>query len=148
MIEPDLLIVVGADLRAELEDRPLAYRLREVALERLSPVDSSDGPDARVLVCTDLWHLNHAHLRARPTISLGGPDRNALTAFLGDRIPSVLAVEGAYVVQMDLELVQTQCCCWGQEGPGTEVAVQAFIERYMDRFLECVGQGAGPARST
>ena len=90
-VDPDrtLLIVVGAHLRAEMSDRRIAYGLRD---RLLAHVDAWDTPPA-VIVCTDLWYLNHDDLRRCPTISIGAPEVNALTAYLADRLDSVLAVD-------------------------------------------------------
>jgi len=82
-----VLIVVGSSLRAEEADRPLAYRLlrrieawakrhREQMTLRMQPV-----------ICTDLWYINHADLQKRPTICLGGPGVNALSAYFAQHLP-------------------------------------------------------------
>lgn len=143
-----LLIVVGADLRAETGDRPIAYRLRERVIERLG---ARHGPEKHgrphpltPVVCTDLWYLNNEPLRSRPTISVGGPEVNALTAYLADKLPSVLAVENVYLVQADPEMVDVVACCWGADGAATLAAVDAFADRYLDGFLEAaLNVGAG-----
>jgi len=46
-----------------------------------------------VLVCSDVWYLNNDPLRSRPTISIGGPGVNALSAYLADKLPSAFAIE-------------------------------------------------------
>ena len=54
-----LMLVVGANLRAESADRPLAYRLvREIEawIERHLDLLSVE---IRPEVCTDLWYLHH-----------------------------------------------------------------------------------------
>jgi len=95
-------------------------------------------------VCSDLWYLNNEALRSRPTVSVGGPDVNALTAYLADKLPSVLAVEDEYLVQMDPELVDVAACCWGAEAGATLAAVDGFAERYLDEFLDAAERvGAG-----
>lgn len=136
-----ILIVTGAHLKAEAADRPIAYRLRERMVNWLGahrPEVQGDGPAARspvVVVCSDLWYLNQDSLRERPTVSVGGPSVNALSAYLGTRLPSVLAVEGVMLVQADLEFVDVVACCWGADGAATLSAVDAFIERYLDQFM-------------
>ena len=79
-IDPDslLLIVVGAHLRAEMSDRPLAQRLRERMLRWQCEHEVVQA--LTPLVCTDLWHLNHQELLRRPAVCLGSPDVNASTA--------------------------------------------------------------------
>jgi len=125
-----VLLVVGAHLRAEREHRPLAYTLRD----RLAAMIGPDGPLAP-LVCTDLWYLNQPPLRARPTISLGSPAENALTAYLVDKLPVATAVEGLFAVQLDLEFIDLQACIWGADEDATAAAVDVFTDRYLDDFL-------------
>ncbi len=129
-----ILIVTGAHLRAETGDRPLAYRLRGRMLKWLGH-DGRDDPDAPVVVCSDLWYLNRDELRVRPTVSIGGPGVNALSAFLGDKLPSAFAVEGVLVVQLDLEFEDRMACCWGVDHAATAAAVDVFAERYLDDFM-------------
>lgn len=123
--ENSTLIVCGAHLRAEWYDRPIAYRLRE----RMAGV-LGEG----VLVCTDLWYLNHDELRHRPTVSVGGPEVNALSAYLAARLPSALVVQGRCVVQFDEEGGEPIAACWGAGPEGTLAAVEAFAERYLGAF--------------
>jgi len=134
-IEPSrlLLIVTGAHLRAEASDRPVAYRLRDAALERLErrPADERLG----VLVCSDIWYLNNDDLRACPTVSVGAPGVNALAAYLADKLPSAFTVAGVLSVQMDTDFVDLVASCWGGDAASTASAVDAFIERYLDHFL-------------
>jgi len=135
-----LLIVTGAHLRAEAYDRAIAYRLRERIIARLNdrygPEKHGKPHPISPLVCSDMWYLNNEPLRSRPTVSIGGPDVNALTAYLADKLPSVLAVEDVYIVQMDPELVDVAACCWGAEAGATLAAVEAFEERYLEEFLD------------
>lgn len=127
-----ILIVTGAHLRAETGDRPLAYRLRDRMLRWLGRGDDQDAP---VVVCSDLWYLNRDELRECPTVSIGGPGVNALSAYLGDKLPSAFAVEGVLVVQLDPEFDDRLACCWGVDHGATASAVEAFAERYLDDFM-------------
>ena len=130
-----LLIVVGAHLRAEVGDRPLAYMLREEINRRLSDRFGDDLPlDA--VVCSDVWRLNDESISTRPTISIGGPGVNALSAFLGDKLSSVFVVEDQLLIQADLEWNDLSVCVWGMDHERTIAAVQSFVDRYLDAFLE------------
>lgn len=122
---PAVVIVTGAHLRAEEHDRPVAYLLRDRLAPSLRPV----------VVCSDLWYLNQRELRATPTVSVGGPAVNALTAYLASRLPSVLAVEGRWVVLMDADADAPQACCWGMDPAGTRAAAEAFIDRHLAEFV-------------
>lgn len=132
-----LPIVVGAHLRAEVHDRPTAMRLRD-ALESLLE------PDARLrpVVVTDLWYLNDDALRAQPAISVGMPEVNAFSAFLADRLPSLLAVDERMIVQMDLELVDPVASCWGVDAASTAEAVRHFLETCAADFLRAATSAA------
>ena len=121
-------------MRAEVEDRPTAAALRE-ALEARLP----DGFPLAPVVVTDLWYLNTEPLRSQPTVSIGRPEVNALSAFLADKLPSVLAVEDRYVVLLDPELVDPVACCWGVDASATAEAVAAFAEKWAGVFLEAAG---------
>lgn len=151
--DPLFLIVTGAHLRAERRDRPLAYRLRDRVEAELHAraahgvigngaaniaANGAAGhtPTFEVLVCSDIWWLNNEHLALCPTIAIGDPETNALTAYLGDKIPSVFAVDGALVVQADLTFHDLLAACWGADEHTTAAAVDAFIERYLADFLE------------
>ena len=131
-----LLIVVGAHPRAEMTDRPIAYRLRErMASWLLSKVSEGDPP-LTPLVVTDLWYLNDAALRRSPSVSIGSPGVNAFSAYLGDKLPSAFVVDDRLMVQMDLDFTELVACCWGVDTETTGHAVDAFMDRYLDDFLE------------
>lgn len=130
-----ILIVTGSHLKAEIADRPIAYRLCERMSrwlgERFEPSEARPS----VVVCGDLWYLNQSELRRRPTVSVGGPSVNALSAYLGARLPSALAVEGVMMVQADLEFVDVVACCWGVDASATLLAVDAFCDKYLEQFM-------------
>lgn len=133
--DPRILIVTGAHLLAEATDRASAYRLRRAMLERLG-VPAADGVlGGPVVVCSDLWYLNRDELRSRPTVSVGGPGVNALSAFLGDKLPGAFSVTGVLTVQLDPGFADRVACVWGVDHAATAAAVDAFIERYLDDFL-------------
>jgi hypothetical protein len=132
-----VLIVTGAHLHAELSDRPLAYRLREAMRGRV------EGQGGHVLVCSDVWYMNNEQLRSCPTVSVGAPGVNALSAFLADKLPSAFVVEGKVLVQADPVFEELVACCWGAGDTGTASAVGAFVERYMEGFVEAAAGGWG-----
>jgi hypothetical protein len=143
-IERLILIVTGAHLHAEVGDRPVAYALRRRLLDWLAARGQTEDPARpRVIVCSDLWYLNNDPLRTRPTISIGGPGVNALTAFLADKLPSAFAIENVLIVQADLEFQDVLACCWGKDHSATAAAVDAFCERYLDAFMEAARRVGG-----
>lgn len=127
------MVVVGAHLLAEEFDRPIAYaladRIRTAARACLPP------GTLRPLVCTDLWWLNDAALRERPTISIGSPDVNALSAYLADKLPSAYAIDDSLMVQLDVEFTDPLAVCWGIDPVKTATAVELFCEKYLESFL-------------
>jgi len=130
-----VLIVTGAHLAAEVFDRPIAYRLRERVLKALG---AGAAPD-RVVVCSDLWYLNNDQLRSLATVSIGGPTVNALTAYLGGRLPSAYTIEGVLMVQGDWTGETPLACCWGIDASATAAAVEAFEKKYLSEFVAASG---------
>jgi hypothetical protein len=131
-----ILIVTGAHLKAEAADRPLAYHLRKQMTDWLALHEAREDPECpRVLVCSDVWYLNNEPLRSRPTVSIGGPGVNALSAYLGDKLPSAFSIENILLVQADLEFLDVVACCWGRDDSSTAAAVEAFANKYLDAFM-------------
>ena len=136
MSHEQVLIVTGAHLEAERRHRPLAYHLRERALAILDGGHASQpARDERVLVCSDIWYLNHPALRQRATLSIGGPEVNALTAHLADRLPSLFAIDGELLIQGEGSFDTPLACAWGATPEATAKAVALFESRYLDDFL-------------
>lgn len=128
--------MVGAHLDAEVFHRPRAYALRQALAERAAAHGLTGDFDS-IVVCSDLWVLSRDELRSVPSISVGQPGVNALTAYLASRLPSVLAVEGQWVVQLDT-LETPMAACWGRDEDSTATALENFEARYADEFLEAV----------
>ncbi|MCB9845253.1 MAG: hypothetical protein H6811_04620 [Phycisphaeraceae bacterium] len=139
---PDLdkliALVVGACPQAEWEDRPIAEILRMRLSDRL---DAQTG--VRPIILTDLWYLSHAEWRTRPTIAIGGPGANALTAYLASRLPSTLTLDDRATVQFDPQWTEPVVACWGVDQACTRWAVQGFVDRYLDGFMSAVDSGVG-----
>lgn len=131
-----LMVVVGAHVHAEEHHRPIAYQL----CERISAMsrDELGSEGVRPLVCTDLWWLNDPAMRERPTISIGGPEVNALTAYLTDKLPSAYAVDGALAVQLDVEFADPLAACWGTDPRQTASAVDVFCRTYLRGFVRAL----------
>lgn len=133
-----LPIVVGAHLRAEMAHRPLGYRLCDEISGWQRDAGSESACPAPIL-CTDLWYLNDQALMTRPTIALGGPELNAVSAYLANRLPTAFVIEQSLQVQLDPEFVTLQACVWGVDDRTTAAGLDVFVERYLDRFLRaCV----------
>ncbi|MEO1129096.1 MAG: hypothetical protein AAFX05_05225 [Planctomycetota bacterium] len=134
-----ILIIVGASLRAERVDRPLAYRLREHLLRWM---DDADREGADVVVCTDLWYLHDDSLHDCWGVAVGPPERNAVTARSETHTPGALIIDGALTIRFDVELDQRMASCWGTGDAQTATAIDAFAERYVGQFMmAAIGAG-------
>jgi hypothetical protein len=135
-INPQVLlpIVIGAHPTAEIEHRPLGYRLSQIVAERATAI-IEDAHSLIPLVCSDLWYLNDGALLQRPTIAIGDPSINAATAFFSNRVPTAFVIENVMRVHLDPELIDLHACLWGVDRSSTASAVETFIERYLDEFV-------------
>ena len=133
-----LLIVVGAHLRAEQADRPLAYRLRRAIEQWLERHEERLNLSLDPIVCSDIWYINQEALQQRPTISLGGPGVNALTAFFASKLPAAMGRDEKMIIQLDPEFVDLRVCIWGANHDLTVSALDVFLERYVDGYLRAV----------
>lgn len=133
-----VLIVTGAHLRAEVADRPLAYKLR-TRIEDWAQQHSGvlDQPIAAV-VCSDVWYLNQQDLQRHPTISLGGPGVNALSAYYFKKLTAAYVREDEMIVQLDPEYVDLRVCVWGRDHERTAAALAVFTQRFLDGYLRAV----------
>ncbi|MFA7235363.1 MAG: hypothetical protein WC058_00745 [Phycisphaeraceae bacterium] len=135
-IDKLMLIVVGAHLKAEAGDRPLAYRLVESIQERLHQLTNSTDWPVTPLVCTDVWYLNNEDSHKRPLISIGGPGVNAVSGYLYQRLPTALAVEDQLVIQLDVELHDLRCAVWGMDHRHTAAAIELLEKKYLPDFVK------------
>ena len=140
-----ICIVVGVQLRAELGDRPLAYRIERELRNRLDAAlgkpPEGEPPRLSPVVVSDVFYLNDDELQTRPAISVGGPAMNALSALLVDKLPTAVAIEDTLVIQMDLDMEDRRCAVWGMNHLDTVRAVELFVSRYLDPFVAGVVAG-------
>lgn len=148
-IDPERLIpiVTGVQLKAELGDRPLAYRIeaevRRILEERLGKPEAGEAPKLVPIVVSDVYYLNNEELQSRPVIAIGGPGVNLLAANLVEELPTAIAIENVLVVQMDLELQDLRCSVWGMDHLSTVRAVETFVVKgYLDTFVKGVVEKA------
>lgn len=135
--DPSVVIVVGADLRAEALDRPIVHALQRGVNTLLAKEATALGRSIpAAVVCTDVWYLNSNLLRLCPTISVGGPDLNALSAYLIGRIPPIFAVEGRYAIHADPRREQLAACLWGVDATNTAHAMDLFCTKHLPDFVQ------------
>ena len=128
-----LAVVVGGHPRSEISDRPLAEWLVRAIRERLAA--SGDLGGRIPVVVTDLWFLNDRDLMSQPSIAIGDPTRNAVTAWQATRLPRSLVVDGSFAIHCDPEFLDGGVCLWGEGAAGLDAAFEAFATRYLDRYL-------------
>ena len=138
-----IMLVVGADLRAERVDRPLAYRLERAIDAWVQRHQKVLSVEIRPQVCTDLWYLHHDDLRRLPTVCLGGPEVNLLSAYLARHL--VEADRDAEVLlQIDPEFTDLQACVWGSDRDLTAHGLELFMDQYLDGYLRAVATQIEP----
>jgi len=110
-----VLIVVGSCLRAEEADRPLAYRLGRRIESWVKRHHQKLSLDMHPVVCTDLWYINHQQLQHRPTICIGGPKVNALSAYFAQHLPEAQRdqPDPRVLIQIDPEFTDLRVCSLG-----------------------------------
>ena len=138
-----VLIVVGSHLRAETGDRPLAYKLLGEMEKWKRRHDRQLGVEIKPIVCCDLWYLNHDDLRRLPTVCLGGPGVNALSAYLAQHLEQD-SLNADVLLQVDPDFTELQACIWGTDTRLTAHGLQVFIDRYLDGFLRAVATQVEP----
>jgi len=133
-----LLVVTGAALEAEVEDRPKAYQLaqRIHAWQDQQAIALTDRVEP--VVCSDLWYLNQQDIGQTPTISVGSPDRNALAAYFAQRVEAPDIEQEQTVIQFDPEFVDLQASVWGTNEAMTSQAIEIFCGSYLDPFMRAV----------
>jgi hypothetical protein len=130
-----LLIVTGSSLRAEMADRPMAYRLQKAIRRRMAA-----EAIVRPVVIGDIWYLNSEPLQQLPTISVGSPDVNAVSQFFFPKLSTALGIDGLLLIQMDVALEDHRCSVWGMDHRKTVEALRVFMEcGYLDQFLQGIG---------
>jgi len=140
-----VLIVVGACLRGEVADRPLAYKLQKRVRRWLTQHDAELEVAIDPLVCSDVWYLNSEALQAFPTISIGGPGVNSLAAYLAQDVEDeVSSDEEQAVIQIDPEFTDLRVSIWGTDHRLTSKGLDVFSRRYLDSYLRAVATQIEP----
>ena len=139
-----LLIVVGAHLRAELIDRPSAYQLRQQIESWLDEHVSDLNVPLIPVVCSDIWYINQQELQRRPTISLGGPAVNALSAYYAGKLSAAFVRDDQIMIQLDPEFVDLRASVWGMNHELTEQAIELFAGKYLESYMRAVATQVEP----
>lgn len=131
--ENGLFIVTGSNVPAEQCDRPLAYQLKNTIEQKYADLAQAFS----IVVLSDLWYLNTEPYHQLPTISIGRPGVNALAAHLLKRLPHILAIDNALLIQLDPTYTDLRTSIWGMDHSLTINALDLFVNKgYLGRFLE------------
>lgn len=139
-----MFVVVGAHLRAEVGDRPLAYQIVNTIEQWIEKHAGELALDIQPIVCSDVWYVNHQELHQRPTICIGGPGVNALSAYFSQKLEAAFVRDDQMIIQLDAEFVDLRCCIWGMDHDLTVAAVELFVSEYLDRFMRAVATQVEP----
>jgi hypothetical protein len=117
-----VLIVVGSDIPAEMNDRPTAYVLQR-EIDRLGR-----GVAFRTaVVVSDRWYADNRIFHLCPTIAVGGPGVNAVAAALVDELPMKLQRDERVFVQGSWDGETRRASLWGADRSATARAVELFV---------------------
>jgi hypothetical protein len=135
-VQQTILIVVGSDVKPEEKDRPIAYKLK--ANIEQSPKYGSLA-FRKCIVISDALFDSDKIIQLCPTISIGGPGVNALSALLAEKLPIYLKKDDRYFIQFDETPQNNRISLWGMDQQSTEEAVNCFIsEGLLDKYLNKV----------
>ena len=100
-VNETILIVVGADIKPEEKDRPLAYWLQK-------KIQEADGygktPFRKSVVISDALYNSDKIIQACPTICIGGPGVNSLANDWVKSLPVYISEDNRYFIQYDMDL--------------------------------------------
>lgn len=127
-----VLIVVGSGIPQEVNDRPLAYGLKEI-------IDAKGEAEQwkNAVVVTDLWYESDAIAQGCPTISIGGMAANSVSARFCRVLPVALSAEKKSFIQLDITFRDPRVLLWGTTAKGATSAVDLFVKKgYLEKYLK------------
>ncbi len=126
-----VLVVTGIEVPAEMNDRPLAYRLKAEIDRR------GDGKPFRgAVVVSDAWFAQNRIFHLCPAVAIGGPGVNALAATLVEDLPTLVKRDDRVFVQGRWDGDEKRASLWGMDRAATAQAVRVFLEEgWCDAFL-------------
>ena len=142
--EDTVLVVTGIDVPAEMNDRPLAYRLK-------AEIDRRGGgrPFRAGLVVSDAWFAQNRIFHLCAAIAVGGPGVNAFAASLVEDLPMLVRRDDRAFVQGKWDGEEKRASLWGMDRAATAQAVEVFLaEGHCDAFLRAAWKTATRARTS
>ena len=126
-----VLIVTGSDLPAEMNDRPIAYRLK-AEIDRIGAGRAFRG----ATVVADRWYADNRIFHLCPVVAVGGPGVNAVAAALVKELPVLVQQDDRIFVQGAWDGEHQRASLWGVDRVATARAVQVFLaEGHCAAFL-------------
>lgn len=126
-----ILIVTGTEIPAEMNDRPLAYRLK-AEIDRRGEGKTFRG----AVVVSDGWFAQNRIFHLCSAVAVGGPGVNALAASLVEELPMLVRRGDRVFVQGKWDGEEKRASLWGMDRSATAQAVGVFLEEgHCDAFL-------------
>lgn len=128
--EETVLIVTGTDIPAEMNDRPIAYRLK-------AEIDRKGAGRAfrRAVVVSDQWYAQNRIFHLCPTVVVGGPGVNRVAAAFVNELPMLVQRDERVFVQGAWEGEAKRVSLWGADRAATAEAVDSFVRDGLEAFL-------------
>jgi hypothetical protein len=118
-----VLIVTGTEIPAEMNDRPIAYRLKEEIDRR-----GTGHTFRRAVVVSDHWYAENRIFHLCPTVAVGGPGVNRVAAALLNDLPMIVQRGERVFVQGNWDGETKRACLWGADRVATAEAVEWFVD--------------------
>ena len=118
-----VLIVTGTEIPAEMNDRPIAYRLKEEIDRR-----GTGHSFRRAVVVSDHWYAENRIFHLCPTVAIGGPGVNRVAAALLNDLPMIVQRGDRVFVQGNWDGETKRACLWGADRVATAEAVEWFVD--------------------
>jgi hypothetical protein len=133
-VNETILIVVGADIKPEEKDRPLAYWLQRKIQEAAG---YGKTPFRKSVVISDALYKSDKIIQACPTICIGGPGVNSLANEWVKSLPVYISEDDRYFIQYDLDSAKKRISIWGMDQETTSGALNVFVESgLLKQYLE------------
>lgn len=138
-----VLIVTGSDIPAEMNDRPVAYALKN-EIDRLGAGAGWRG----AVVVGDRWYADNRLFHLCSTVIVGGPGVNAVAAALVEELPMLTTIDERVFVQGSWDSEMKRVSLWGLDRVATAQAVESFVREGLADFLTAAWRldNPGPPR--
>lgn len=125
-------VVVADALDAEAPDRVVAQRVQAEIDRR-----GAGHPYRRGVLMTDYAWFDTPLFHAAPTIAVGGPGVNGVSARFGQELPTVWTADDRSLIQAEYRGAAPRVTLWGMNAAATAEAAEVFMARgWLDEFLD------------